>query len=59
MNTTPIKNISLIEYEKRHHSLNSAEHYTTRWLEPRDVDQYNALLRYTFQVTEEELTAPR
>ena len=37
--------------------MNSAEHYTTRWLEPRDVDQYNALLRYTFQVTEEELTA--
>ena len=31
--------------------MNSAEHYTTRWLEPRDVDQYNALHRYTFQVT--------
>ncbi len=37
--------------------MNSAEHYTTRYLETDDLDQYNALLRYTFQVTEEELTA--
>ena len=37
--------------------MNAAEHYTTRYLEPKDLDQYNALLRYTFQVTEEELTA--
>ena len=32
--------------------MNSAEHYTTRYLETDDLDQYNALLRYTFQVTE-------
>ena len=37
--------------------MNSAEHYTTRYLETDDLDQYNALLRYTFQVTEEELPA--
>ena len=37
--------------------MNAAEHYKTRYLEPKDLDQYNALLRYTFQVTEEELTA--
>ena len=28
-----------------------------RYLETDDLDQYNALLRYTFQVTEDELTA--
>ena len=37
--------------------MNSVEHFTTRYLETKDLDQYNALLRYTFQVTEEELTA--
>ena len=37
--------------------MNSAEDYTYRYLETDDLDQYNALLRYTFQVTEEELTA--
>ena len=37
--------------------MNPAENYTIRYLETDDVDQYNALLRYTFQVTEEELTA--
>ena len=37
--------------------MNAAEHYKTRYLEPKDLDQYNALLRYTFQVTEEELNA--
>ena len=40
--------------------MNSVENYAIRYLEPKDVkdlDQYNALLRYTFQVTEEELTA--
>ena len=37
--------------------MNAAEHYTMRYLETGDLDQYNALLRYTFQVTEEELTA--
>ena len=37
--------------------MNAAEHYRTRYLEPKDLDQYNALLRYTFQVTEEELNA--
>ena len=31
--------------------------YTYRYLETDDLDQYNALLRYTFQVTEDELTA--
>ena len=40
--------------------MNSVENYAIRYLEPKDVkdlDQYNALLRYTFQVTEEELNA--
>ena len=37
--------------------MNAADHYLTRYLEAKDLDQYNALLRYTFQVTEEELTA--
>ena len=40
--------------------MNSVENYAIRYLEPKDVkdlDQYNALLRYTFQVTEDELTA--
>ena len=37
--------------------MNSVEDYTYRYLETDDLDQYNALLRYTFQVTEEELTA--
>ena len=37
--------------------MNTVEHFTTRYLETKDLDQYNALLRYTFQVTEEELTA--
>ena len=37
--------------------MNTAQNYTMRYLEPKDLDQYNALLRYTFQVTEEELTA--
>ena len=37
--------------------MNPAENYTIRYLETDDLDQYNALLRYTFQVTEEELTA--
>ena len=37
--------------------MNSVENYAIRYLEPKDVkdlDQYNALLRYTFQVTEDE-----
>ena len=32
--------------------MNSVENYAIRYLEPKDVkdlDQYNALLRYTFQ----------
>ena len=37
--------------------MNPAENYTYRYLETDDLDQYNALLRYTFQVTEDELTA--
>ena len=37
--------------------MNTVENYSMRYLEKRDIDQYNALLRYTFQVTEEELTA--
>ena len=37
--------------------MNAVDHYLTRYLEAKDLDQYNALLRYTFQVTEEELTA--
>ena len=37
--------------------MNSAEDYTYRYLETDDLDQYNALLRYTFQVTEAALTA--
>ena len=37
--------------------MNSVENYGLRYLEPKDLDQYNALLRYTFQVTEEELIA--
>ena len=40
--------------------MNSVENYAIRYLEPKDVkdlDQYNALLRYTFQVTEDELMA--
>ena len=37
--------------------MNAADHYLTRYLEAKDLNQYNALLRYTFQVTEEELTA--
>ena len=40
--------------------MNSVENYAIRYLEPKDVkdlDQYNTLLRYTFQVTEDELTA--
>lgn len=48
--------ISLYEGGK----MNSVENYAIRYLEPKDVkdlDQYNALLRYTFQVTEDELTA--
>ena len=32
--------------------MNPAENYTIRYLEIDDVDQYNALLRYTFQVTD-------
>ena len=31
--------------------MNSAEHYTTRYLETDDLDQYNALLRYTFHAS--------
>ena len=30
--------------------MNAADHYLTRYLEAKDLDQYNALLRYTFQV---------
>ena len=37
--------------------MNFAENYSMRYLEPKDLDQYNALLRYTFQVTEDELIA--
>ncbi len=37
--------------------MNSVENYDLRYLEPKDLDQYNALLRYTFQVTEDELIA--
>ena len=37
--------------------MNSVENYGLRYLEPKDLDQYNALLRYTFQVTEDELIA--
>ena len=40
--------------------MNSVENYAIRYLEPKDVkdlDQYNALLRYVFQVTEQELTS--
>ena len=35
--------------------MNSVENYGLRYLEPKDLDQYNALLRYTFQVTEDEV----
>ena len=38
-------------------NMNFAENYSMRYLEPKDLDQYNALLRYTFQVTEDELIA--
>lgn len=37
--------------------MNSAGNFSMRYLEPKDLEQYNALLRYTFQITEEELTA--
>ena len=37
--------------------MNSVENYGLRYFEPKDLDQYNALLRYTFQVTEDELIA--
>ena len=37
--------------------MNAVENYGMRYLETKDLDQYNALLRYTFQVTEDELTA--
>ena len=30
--------------------MNSVENYGLRYLEPKDLDQYNALLRYTFKV---------
>ena len=42
---------------ERKFCMNPAENYTYRYLETDDLDQYNALLRYTFQVTEDELTA--
>ena len=35
--------------------MNAVENYGMRYLETKDLDQYNALLRYTFQVTEDGL----
>ena len=37
--------------------MNSVEDYTYRYLETDDLDQYNALLRYVFQVTDQELSS--
>ena len=36
--------------------MNPSENLNIRYLEKSDAEQYNALLRYTFQVTEEDLT---
>ena len=35
---------------------NNIKDYTIRSLTTKDLDAYNALLRYAFQVTEQELT---
>ena len=38
------------------HLKNNLKDYTIRSLTTKDLDAYNALLRYAFQVTEQELT---
>lgn len=51
-----INNIRSYDTYFMKHLKNNLKDYTIRSLTTKDLDAYNALLRYAFQVTEQELT---